>query len=72
VTSIGTNPTFGPNPLTVETLLLDFRGSLYGAGVTVRLLRRLRRPRAFAGAEALAAAIARDIAAAEDWFARRG
>jgi len=72
VTSIGTNPTFGPNPLTVETLLLDFRGSLYGAGITVRLLRRLRRPRAFPGAEALSAAIARDIAAAEDWFARRG
>ena len=55
VTSIGTNPTFGPNPLTVETLLLDYRGSLYGAEITVRLLRRLRPPRAFPGAEALAA-----------------
>jgi riboflavin kinase / FMN adenylyltransferase len=72
VTSIGTNPTFGPNPLTVETLLLDYRGSLYGAEITVRLLRRLRPPRAFAGAAALAAGIGRDIAAARAWFAGRG
>jgi riboflavin kinase/FMN adenylyltransferase len=72
VTSIGTNPTFGPNPLTVETLLLDHRGSLYGAELTVRLLVRLRRPRAFPDAGALTGAIARDIAAARAWFARRG
>jgi len=72
VTSIGTNPTFGVNPLTVETLLLDYGGSLYGAAITVRLLRRLRPPRAFAGAEALSAAIGRDIATARAWFARRG
>jgi riboflavin kinase/FMN adenylyltransferase len=72
VTSIGTNPTFGPGPLTVETLLLDHSGSLYGAEITVRLLRRLRPPRAFAGADALAAAIGRDIRAARAWFSRRG
>lgn len=72
VTSIGTNPTFGVNPLTVETLLLDYRGSLYGAEITIRLLRRLRPPRAFAGAAALAAAIGRDIATARAWFAGRG
>jgi riboflavin kinase/FMN adenylyltransferase len=71
VTSIGTNPTFGPNPLTVETLLLDYRGSLYGAEITVRLLRRLRPPRAFPGAEALAAGIRRDIETARAWFAGR-
>lgn len=71
VTSIGTNPTFGPNPLTVETLFLDYRGSFYGAAITVRLLRRLRPPRAFSGPEELAAAIARDIGAARSWFARR-
>ena len=72
VTSIGTNPTFGPNPLTVETLLLNYRGSLYGSEITVRLLRRLRKPRAFPGAEALAAGIHRDIETARAWFARRG
>lgn len=72
LTSIGTNPTFGPHPLTVETLLLDFRGSLYGAGLTVRFLRRIRPTRAFPNAAALAARIRRDVDEARDWFARRG
>jgi riboflavin kinase/FMN adenylyltransferase len=72
VTSIGTNPTFGDHPLSVETLLLDFRGSLYGAAVTVRFLGKLRPTRAFPGAEALAARIRRDVEEARAWFARRG
>lgn len=72
VTSIGTNPTFGPHPLSVETLLLDFEGSLYGAAITVRFFRKLRSTRAFPGAEALAARIRRDVEEARAWFARRG
>jgi riboflavin kinase/FMN adenylyltransferase len=72
VTSIGTNPTFGAHPLSVETLLLDFRGSLYGAAVTVRFLRKLRPTRTFSGADALAARIRRDVEEARAWFARRG
>lgn len=71
VTSIGTNPTFGPHPLSVETLLLNYRGSLYGAALTVRLLRRIRALRAFRDAEALAAGIRRDIETARAWFARQ-
>jgi len=72
VTSIGTNPTFGPHPLSVETLLLDYRGSLYGATIAVRLHRRIRPPRAFADADALAAGIRRDLELARAWFTRRG
>jgi len=72
LTSIGTNPTFGPRPLSVETLLLDFRGSLYGADLAVRLLRRIRPPRRFSGAEALAARIAKDVDEAKSYFGRRG
>jgi riboflavin kinase/FMN adenylyltransferase len=71
VTSIGTNPTFGPNPLRVETLLIDFRGSLYGAEITVRFFRRIRPARAFSNAAALAARIRRDCEQARAWFARR-
>lgn len=71
LTSVGTNPTFGPHPLSVETLLLDFRGSLYGAGITVRFLRRIRPTRAFSGAAALTARIRRDIEEARAWFAGR-
>lgn len=72
VTSVGTNPTFGPGPLSVETLLLDFRGSLYGSVLTVRFLARLRSTRKFGGAAPLAARIGRDVDAARAWLARRG
>ena len=72
LTSIGTNPTFGPHPLSVETLLLDYRGSLYGAELTVRLLRRLRPPRKFPDAAALSASIGRDVEEARAYFLERG
>jgi riboflavin kinase / FMN adenylyltransferase len=72
LTSVGTNPTFGPHPLTVETLLLDFRGRLYGAAMTVRFLARIRPVRKFSGAGPLTAAIGRDVETARTWFARRG
>jgi riboflavin kinase/FMN adenylyltransferase len=72
LTSIGTNPTFGLHPLSVETLVIDFRGSLYGDEITVRLLRRLRPTRRFPSAGALAARIGRDLQEARRWFDRRG
>jgi riboflavin kinase/FMN adenylyltransferase len=72
LTSIGTNPTFGPHPLSVETLLVDFRGSLYGARITIRFLGKLRRTRTFPDASALAVRIRRDVDEARAWFARRG
>ncbi|MCJ7485454.1 MAG: riboflavin biosynthesis protein RibF [Candidatus Aminicenantes bacterium] len=72
LTSIGTNPTFGPHPLSVETLLLDYRGSLYGAELTVRLLRRLRPLKKFPDSAALGAGIGRDVEAARAYFLARG
>jgi riboflavin kinase/FMN adenylyltransferase len=72
LTSIGTNPTFGPHPLSVETLLLDYRGSLYGSDLTVRLLRRIRPTRKFAGAKPLTARIRKDVEEARAFFDRRG
>jgi riboflavin kinase/FMN adenylyltransferase len=72
LTSVGTNPTFGPHPLSVETLLLGFAGSLYGAGVAVRFLKKIRPTRAFADADSLTARIRRDIDEARAWFARPG
>jgi riboflavin kinase/FMN adenylyltransferase len=71
LTSIGTNPTFGPHPLSVETLLIDFRGSLYGAEVAVRFLRKIRPTQAFPSPESLAARISKDCEEARAWFARR-
>ena len=71
LTSIGTNPTFGPHPLSVETLLVGFRGSLYGVEVAVRFLRKLRPTRTFPNAEALAARIRKDCEEARAWFGAR-
>src|SRR5205823_10761301 len=40
--SVGTNPTFGEEPLHVEVHLLDFEGDLLGADVAVEFWERLR------------------------------
>jgi riboflavin kinase / FMN adenylyltransferase len=72
VTSIGTNPTFGRNPVSVETHILDRQVRLDGAELTVRLLRKIRPTRKFPDREALAAAIRRDIEAARGYFLRQG
>ena len=68
VTSIGTNPTFGPNPVRVETHLLDRRARLMGAGLTLRLLRKIRPTRKFPDARALVEQIGKDVAAARAYF----
>ena len=71
VTSIGTNPTFGPHPVRVETHVLGRRVDLYGHRMTVRLLRRIRPTVKFRSPEALAAAIAGDVAEAAAYFGER-
>lgn len=60
--SIGTNPTFGPNPLSVEAFILDFEGNLYGREVSLEFVRRLRDEKTYATPEALTRAIASDVA----------
>jgi riboflavin kinase/FMN adenylyltransferase len=72
VTSIGTNPTFGSNPVSVETHILDCRVRLYGAVLTVRLLRKIRATRTFADASALSARIRKDIDIARSYFGVAG
>jgi riboflavin kinase / FMN adenylyltransferase len=71
VTSIGVRPTFHGHDLTVETHVLDFRGDLYGAGVRLAFLRKLRDETRYPDAEALRAQIGRDAEAARGYFRRR-
>jgi riboflavin kinase/FMN adenylyltransferase len=40
--SVGYNPTFGANPLSVEAYLLDYDGELFGTRVTLEFVERLR------------------------------
>ena len=70
VTNVGIRPTFNGAALSVETHLLDFSGEVSAKRIEVRFWKRLREEKKFAGAEELRAQIARDIAAANRFFAR--
>lgn len=59
--SIGTNPTFGENPRTVEAHFVGFSGDLYGRTLRLELIDWLREQRTFAGIEPLKDWIAQDI-----------
>lgn len=61
--SVGTNPTFGENPLTVEAHILDFDGRLVGLEADFEFVQRLRDQRAFATPDSLALAVAADVEA---------
>ena len=60
VANIGTNPTFGAQPRTLEVFLFDFDADLYGERLTVAFIERLRGELTFASVEALVAQIGRD------------
>jgi len=71
VTSVGTNPTFeSDGKIRVETLLLDYVGELYGAGLAVDFIERIRDQQTFPDAESLAARIKRDVEVARAHAAR--
>ncbi|MGQ0678748.1 MAG: bifunctional riboflavin kinase/FAD synthetase [Actinomycetota bacterium] len=59
--SVGTNPTFGENPLSVEAFVLDYRGDLYGQQAAFEFVARLRDHVAFAGPRELNEAISADV-----------
>jgi riboflavin kinase / FMN adenylyltransferase len=59
--SVGTNPTFQGTQRTVEAFLLDYDGDLYGEHVGVEFAERLRPMTAFPDADALSAAMAKDV-----------
>jgi riboflavin kinase / FMN adenylyltransferase len=59
--NVGTNPTFGAEPLHVEAFLLDFEGDLIGRPVTVELWERLRDEVRFDSPDDLAQQIKQDV-----------
>ncbi len=72
VTNIGVNPTFASGqgqPSSVETFILDFSGDLYGAGVCLDFVSRLREEKKFSGPAELKEQIARDVMAAKEILA---
>jgi len=59
--NVGTNPTFGAEPLHAEAFLLDFAGDLRGEPIALELWEGLRDEERFESPESLAAQIARDV-----------
>jgi riboflavin kinase/FMN adenylyltransferase len=59
--SVGTNPTFGSEPLHVEAFLLDFDGDLVNEPISVEFVARLRDEERFDTPEALVDAIGEDV-----------
>ena len=62
--NLGVRPTFDRQARSLEIHLLDFSGDLYGRGVPVEFVRRLRPEIRFSGIDELVAQIGRDIQAA--------
>ena len=59
---VGTNPTFGTEPLHAEAFLLDYEGDeLHGEGLSIEFWERLRDEVAYASVGELVAAIAGDV-----------
>lgn len=67
--NLGVRPTRDGSRRVLEVHLLDWEGDLYGRAVAVEFLERLREERRFPSLEALAAQIARDVNAAQAYFA---
>jgi riboflavin kinase/FMN adenylyltransferase len=59
--NVGTNPTFGQEPLHVESFLLDFEGDLLGEPMAIEFWARLRDEERFDTSEDLSEAIAEDV-----------
>jgi riboflavin kinase / FMN adenylyltransferase len=60
--SVGTNPQFGGDAVTVEAYLLDFEGDLYDQRLRVEVGAHLRDERKFESVDALIAQIREDVA----------
>lgn len=68
VTNVGHKPTFGEHPMTVETHLLDFEGSVREEEMEVEYLHRLRDEIRFQNAALLKLQIQEDIRRARKFF----
>ena len=71
VTNIGHNPTFGANPLSVETHLLDFSRDILGKTIRVNFIQRLRDEKTYSDFKELANQIGEDIEQAKRLFKSR-
>lgn len=72
VANVGVRPTVGDlvKPI-LEVHLLNWQGDLYGRRIAVEFISKIRDEKRFSGVDELRDQIGRDIANAQDYFARR-
>jgi len=61
VTNVGFKPTFGETRLSVETHILDFEGYIYGEGIEIEFIKRIRDEIKFESLQALKEQVLKDI-----------
>ncbi len=71
LSDVGENPTYGEEPLHLETYILDLKRGLYGKTLVVRFLKRIRDEKKFENSEALIHRMDKDVALARAYFAGR-
>ena len=59
--SIGSNPTFGAGPRTIESFILDFDRDIYGKPIKLAFVKRIREEKKFIDVPALVAQIQNDV-----------
>lgn len=68
VSSIGTNPTFGAGPRTLESYVLDFSSDIYGKSIRLAFVKRIREERKFSDVTGLIIQIQDDVRSARSIF----
>lgn len=69
-TFIGSAKTFNETEVKAESYILDFSESIYGATVTVKLLKKIRSNQAFTSVDALIEQMDRDVMEIRGFFAK--
>jgi riboflavin kinase / FMN adenylyltransferase len=70
--NVGSNPTFGEEPVHVEAFLLDYEGDLLGRNISIEFWERLRDEVRFDSPEALSEQIAEDVQRTRELVAEPG
>lgn len=68
ITNIGNNPTFNDQKVSIETYIMDYNQDIYGEGIEVFFLKKIRGERKFNAVEDLVEQIRRDMESARKYF----
>ncbi len=66
--SIGTNPTLGDNPQTIEVFYLDFDQDIYGKSFSVYMVKKIREEEKFASMAELTNALQQDLSFTKNYI----